>query len=149
MQGRMYTVSFVGVTVSAAQDLFELVAAAGVPVWIHEIHLTCRGGNDERLNITVHRGTTSGSGGSAATPSPLDPSMPAADSTVEINNTSQATNGAVLDAFEWDLRTPGHRLPVPAAKILVPGGGRVCVSLETAPASSRVMSGTMVFEEIG
>lgn len=149
MQGRMYTAVFRSVAVSAVQDLFEIVAAAGVPIWIHELFLSCRGGNDERLNVMIHRASTSGSGGSTATPAPLDLSVGAADCTVEINNTTQGTDGTIVGSFEWDLRMPGQRLPVPAGKILIPGGGRLCVSLETAPAATRTCSGEILIEEIG
>lgn len=149
MQGRMFTAVFRGASVSAAQDLFEIVAAAGVPVIVHEINLTCRGGNDERLNIMVHRADTSGSGGSAVTPRALNPAVLTAETTVEVNNTTQGTDGVIVDTFEWDLRMPGQRLYTPATQILVPGGGRLCVSLETAPAGTRTMSGMVTFEEIG
>lgn len=148
-QGRMYTAVFRSVTVSAVQDLFEIVAAAGVPLWVHEIFLTCRSGNDERLNIMVHRATTSGSGGATATPRPADPSMPAADCVVEINNTTQGTDGVIVGSGEWDLRMPYQRLPTPSGKVLIEGGGRLCISLETAPAAGRVMTGEILLEEIG
>lgn len=150
MQGRMYTAVFRSVSVSAIQDLFELVAAAGVPIVVHEILLTCRGGNDERLNIMIHRASTSGSGGSTVTPRALNPAISAAaNTTVEANNTTQGTDGNIVDSFEWDLRMPGQRLYTPATQIGVPGGGRLCISLETAPAAARTMTGMVSFEEMG
>lgn len=150
MQGRMYTAVFRGVSVSAVQDLFEIVAAAGVPVIIHEILLSCRGGNDERLNIMIHRASTSGSGGATATPRADNPGVTTAPSSVvEINNTTQGTDGDIVGTFEWDLRMHGQRLYTPAPQKLIPGGGRLCVSLETAPAAARTMSGEISFEEIG
>lgn len=151
MQGRMYSANFRSVAVGAAlQDLFELVAAAGVPVIIHEITLSARDGVDERVNIMVHRATTSGSGGSVPTPRPLNPGVTTAASTVvEANNTTQGADGNIVDSFEWDLRMPLQRLPTPQTQYSIPGGGRLCISLETAPASGRTMSGTVVFEEMG
>lgn len=147
MQGRMYTAIFRSVTVGALQDLFEISAAAGVPVWVHEIFLTCRSGNDERLNIMVHRATTSGSGGTTATPSGVNTSV-VADTVVEINNTTQGGDGVIVGSGEWDLRMPYQRLPVPAGKVLIEGGGRLCVSLETAPAAARIMTGEILIEEV-
>lgn len=148
IQGHMYTAIFQAISASALQDLLELTAAAGVPVWVHEILITCRGGNDERLNLMVHRATTSGSGGGTVTPNPTSPASPAASTVVERNNTTQGTDGVILDTYEWDLRMPQQYLPVPAGKFLIPGGGRLSVSLETAPAAARVMSGKILFEEV-
>lgn len=148
-QGRMFTAVFRSVSVSAIQDLFEAVAAAGVPFWLHEIYLTCRGGNDERLNVMVHRATSSGSGGATATPRAKLPGAGAANTVVEINNTTQGNDGDIIDTFEWDLRMPAQRLYTPAQQDLIPGGGRVCVSLETAPGAGRTMSGILTFEELG
>lgn len=150
MQGRMYTAIFRSVTVGALQDLFEISAAAGVPVWVHEIFLTCRSGNDERLNIMIHRASTSGSGGALATPRAANPGITtAASSVVEINNTTQGTDGDIVGTGEWDLRMPYQRLPVPSGKVLIPGGGRLCISLETAPAGARTMTGEILLEEVG
>ena len=72
MNGRIYSVVFSAVAVSAAQDLFEITPADDKPVEIVGIELgqSSDAGDaaDELLQISIIRGfTTSGSGGTAPT----------------------------------------------------------------------------------
>ncbi len=95
---RMYSVIFSAVSVSAAQDLFEISPADDKPISIVGLELgqSSDAGdvNDELLQLSIIRGfTASGSGGSAPTPAPLEPNDTAAGFTAEVNNTSQANTG--------------------------------------------------------
>src|SRR6185295_18361286 len=113
---RMYTVSFENVSLSAAQDLFELSPADDKPIELCGLYLSNVGGTadagdaqEELLRLLVRRGhTTSGSGGSAPTPAPLDPNDAAAGFAAEVNNTTIASSGTTADlhADGWNIRVP-------------------------------------------
>ena len=155
MLGRVYTVIFSAVSVSAAQDLFELTPADDKPIEIMRIHLgqTSDAGDaqDEQLQLTVIRGnTTSGSGGTAPTPQPLGPVDAAAGFTAEVNNTTQASSGTAvtLVATAWNVRAgldlwfaEGERPRASQANTLI----RVAT---TAPADALTMSGTIWVREL-
>jgi hypothetical protein len=73
--GRFYSINVAGVAVSAAQDLFEILAGSGKPFYLHEIVVgqTSDFGDAaaEGLGVRIKRATsgyTSGSGGSTPTP---------------------------------------------------------------------------------
>lgn len=157
--GRFYAVSFSGVTVSAAQDLFELVAPgnAAARIRLHSLSVVqtsdVAAADSEVLRVTVKRSTsasTSGSGGSSATPVPLESGDPAATFAAEVNNTTQVTGGTtvtlcetgfnVLAGMDWSLPIPPDRKPSAV------NGERLVVSI-TAPADALTMSGTVIVEE--
>lgn len=152
--GRIYSVTFSAVGVSAAQDLFEVAPAANKPVMLLGIELgqTSDSGDaqDEQLQITIVRGhTTSGSGGSAATPRPRLTNDTAASAACEVNNTTIASAGTGVALFTgaWNVRAgyirpfAEHERPVCAASELI-------VVRQTAPADSITMSGTLWFCEL-
>lgn len=155
----VYFATFAGVAVTAAQDAFEIVApgaaAHNARVKVREIRLgqyTDFGDTAaEIISVQVIRGyTVSGSGGSTVTPVPTSFLMPAAATTVEINNTTVANTGtaAVLIAdvmniaagFVWQC------LPDFSDAIALAGAERLVVRI-SAPADSLTMNGTIVFEE--
>lgn len=151
--GLKYTAVFEQVAVTAAQDLFEIVAPADAIVIIHEIHITqssdAGDSESEQLPILIHRGSTSGSGGSTPTPRPLQAGFPAAGSTVEANNTTQSTEGNQIWAESFNVMAGFHFVPVPESRIVISPSGRLNVELQAAPADSLTMDGVIVFEEIG
>ena len=111
MQGRVYTVVFDAVAITAAQDAFEITPADDKPIEIMRIVMgqTSDSGDaqDEQVQLRVIRGsTTSGSGGTGPTPQPLSPVDAAAGFTAEVNNTTQASSGTAvtLVATAWNVR---------------------------------------------
>lgn len=153
----IYSATFYAVAVSAAQDVFELVAPAGSRVLIREIRLgqysDAADAQAEMLSVQVIRGyTTSGSGGASVTPVNLSPVTGAlsASSTVERNNTTVAQDGtgAVLLADSWNVMGGWRYYPVPEERIEVGVSQRLVVRI-TAPADALTLNGTLVFEEVG
>lgn len=157
--GRYYSISFSAVAVSAAQDLFELTAPANAAarVRLHSVSLVqtsdVAAADSEVLRVSLLRyssASTSGSGGSAPTPAPLESGDPAATFTAEVNNTTTATGGTsvtlaetgfnVLAGLEWTLPIPPDRKPSAV------NGERLVLRL-TAPADALTMSGTAIVEE--
>ncbi len=163
--GLIYTAPFSAVAVTAAQDVFELVAPSDLRVAIHDIKLgqyTDFGdAAAEILSVIVTRGfTTAGSGGGTITPVPIrsTTSMPAR-STVLRNNTTVAQDGTglnlIADAFNiaagWSLRDAlggvfDNRDINVRRTIVIKPAERLVVRI-TAPADSLTMNGTLIFEE--
>jgi hypothetical protein len=156
MPGRIYTVPFTGVAVTAQQDLFEINAASTKVVELMEIHLSqsteVGDAQEEGLSILLKSGaTTSGSGGTAPTAVPFELGDAAFAGTVEVNNTTKATAGTIVThcAWNWNVRVPCDiYFPPDARKWLAPSG-RMTVELATTPADSITMSGYAVIREIG
>src|SRR5574343_600929 len=153
--GRLYTAQFSAVAVSAAQDLFEIVAPSDAIVKIHNIRLgqTSDVGDaaEEILLIKLNSGaTTSGSGGGSYTPVPIELGDAAFGGTCEINNTTQAADGTIVThhAWPWNVRGPFEIIFEPETRpVLSPS--RRCVLTGPAPADALTMMGTISFEEIG
>lgn len=159
MNGRMYTVQFDNVAISAAQDLFEIVPADDKPIAIVGLVLSNVGGTadagdaqEELLRLAIIRGfTSSGSGGSAPTPVPLNPNAAAAGFTSEVNNTSLASTGTTTQPFSdgWNIRVP-YQTFFPEECWIIAGQGNtsIVVRLVTAPADSVSCSGTLFVAEL-
>lgn len=148
--GRMYSAVFEEVAVSAAQDLFEINAPADAVVVIHGFEVSQSSDVDsEMLNLLFHLGSTSGSGGSAITPRPLELGDAAFGGTVEANNTSQSTEGNHLHAASFNILTGYSWIPTPEMRIVVSPSDRLIIELQTAPADALTMSGVVYIEEIG
>lgn len=155
--GRMYSVAVSAVSVSAAQDVFELRPADDKPIKIHEVRLSqysdAGDAQDEMLSVTIIRGfTTSGSGGSTPTPAPLGSSAgSAAGCAAEANNTTVATTGttATLVADAFNVRAGWLYVPTPECR---PGCSQADTSIVvriTAPADAITFNATCLFEEEG
>lgn len=156
-RGATFVVTFNAVAVTAAQDVFEIVAPSTSKLLIREVVLgqyTDAGdAQAELLGVSIRRGyTTSGSGGSSATPVNLagHSGARAAAATAEVNNTTVAADGTVvtLRSEIWNVQAPYRYYPAPCEQIVVNASERFVVRI-TAPADSITMNGTLVFEEIG
>lgn len=102
--GRVYTVSFKNVTISAAQDLVALKGSTGKTcklrrLWLKMNDTTLQTAQGLRLNVKYGSATvTLGSGGSAPTPRPVDPGDAAASFTCRVNDTTPGTSsGSFVD----------------------------------------------------
>ena len=155
---RMYTVSFENVSLSAAQDLFELSPADDKPIELCGLYLSNVGGTadagdaqEELLRLLVRRGhTTSGSGGSAPTPAPLDPNDAAAGFAAEVNNTTIASSGTTADlhADGWNIRVPYQLVWPPEMRPKASQANTtIVVRLVGAPADAVTCSGTLYVKE--
>jgi len=158
--GRMYTAIFKSISVTVAQDFFEVLAATGKPVIIHGFSIAqssdVSDAAEEMLVVVANRGVgavTSGSGGSTVTPQPIDDGEAAATAVVERNNTSAMSPGSgsieELEAHIINIRVPYTFWYTPETRPVITPGNRWALELETVPADALVMSGTLWFQEIG
>ena len=155
MNGRIYTVVFSAVAVSAAQDLFEITPADDKPIEIVGIELgqssDAGDAQDELLQISLIRGhTTSGSGGSAPTPTPLSPAESAAGFTAEVNNTTIASAGTTttLSTTCWNVRAGYINWWPEGMRPTATQANTTIVVRQTAPADAITMSGTLYVREL-
>lgn len=157
-KGRVYTVSFANVSVSAAQDLFEISPADDKPVELAGLFLAQNGVGDvgdaaeELVRISIIRGhTTSGSGGSAATPRPVKRTDPAAGFAAEVNNTTVASVGTTVTLHEdaFNVRA-GYMLwwPEGTEPEAAQGDTTIVVRIP-APADAITLTGTLYVRELG
>ncbi len=154
--GRMYSVEFSKIAVTADQDFFELTPADDKPIAIHAVYLSqsnlLADAAEEILNIKIIRGLgTSGSGGGTSTPAVLSPLDTAAGFTCEVNNDTIATSGTAVDLHSdsWNVRTGLQLVFAPDERpVATQANTLLVVRLMENPAGSTTMSGTCYVEEL-
>lgn len=150
--GLVYYANIEAVAVSAAQDLFELLAPSDAAVLIHALTVEQSSDTDsEQLRLTCSRVTgapTSGSGGSTITPTPSCSGAPAAGSAVERNNTTQLTGGTSVKVMDRAFNVLNGIEIVFDPPVEIAPATRFVVAL-TAPADAVTLSSCLTFEEIG
>jgi len=156
--GRMYSIEFADVAVTAAQDLFSFKPLDDRPVILHAVFITQNSdvadAAEEMLTVKIIRGAaTVGSGGSNPTARPLDSTDAAFGPTTNVraNDTTETSGGTPLDMHSeaFNIRTGWAYIPTPEMRIRTDeGDGFLAVALITVPADSLTMSGTMYVEEL-
>lgn len=156
MIGRMYTVSFNGVSVTAAQDLFSVVAPSTAITVLHGLVLgqsSDAGDAEEELRrIRIRSGqTTAGSGGSAATAVPVREGDTGFGGTVRTNDTTIASAGTIVERHVdvWNVRSQYIWIPTPEMRLGFQPSRRWTVELVDAPADALTVSGTLYFASLG
>lgn len=158
MPGRFYSINITAQSVSAAVDLFELLAASGKPFVLHEIVVAQASdygdAQAEGLSLAIKRATgsyTSGSGGSTPTPAKHATNDAAAGVTAETLNTTQASAGTgaltTIRSEAFNVQAGYQYLPTPEQRIVFLPAEACVVSL-TAPADAITLSATAVIEEL-
>lgn len=154
--GRVYTVQFNAVAVTAQQDFLEIVAPADSVVELLEIGLSqvseVGDAAEEGLAILIKSGSTvSGTGGSTPTAVPHALGDAAFGGTTDANNTTKANTGTIVThyAWNWNIRVPFEKIFTPETCKPISPSARLTVELATTPADSITISGYAVFKEIG
>jgi hypothetical protein len=153
---RRYTVSFEAVTVTAAQDLFQILGAASrvcriIRVAVSEVSTTLATAQMLELRCRFLPATvTNGSGGSTPTPRKTDPGDAAATFTAFANNTTPATsNGTAVVIEENGCHIySGYDYAFPTPPIVGPAEAFTFELLSTVTGTVK-LSGTVLVEEIG
>lgn len=155
MSGRTYAVSFNAVAITAAQDLFEITPADDKPVEIVGLvigqYTDAGDAQDELLSLRIVRGfTSSGSGGSSATPVPLLPADTASGFTAEVNNTTLATTGTTVELLNdsFNVRAGYQIWFPPEARPSASQANTTMVVRITAPADSITGNATLYVREV-
>jgi len=149
----MYSVTFEEVAVTSVRDLFEIVAPSDAAVVVHGLVVSqssdAGDSQSEQLNLLIHRGSTSGTGGTTPTATPLAVGDAAFGGTVEVNNTTQGTEGTIVHSEAFNVMAGCQIWWTPETRPVISPSARLIVELQTAPSDSLTMSGTLYFEEIG
>lgn len=152
--GRVYEVPFVGVSVTAVQDLFSVQSTSGMAFKLLEIVLgQVSITSVEALRLTFKRFSgayTIGSIGTAPAPQKHNFGDAAAVATARVNDTTQTTGGTSVtvrsDVFN---EVNGFQyLAIPDKEIIIAPSQAFVLSLDTAPAAARLISGALTFEEL-
>ena len=149
--GRIYSVSFTDVAVTAAQDFFQIEAVT-VPAIIHAAYLSqstdVGDAAAEALSLRFRRVTDALTNVTAE--AQLDTGDAIALADLNVNDTTPLTTGAqTIHPENWNIAMPFVYLPPPELRIVVPVGNVVTLNLITTPADSITMSGVLYFEEVG
>lgn len=157
--GRMYSVSFSEVAVTAVQDLFNILFGANDVGVFHRLTLSQSSEEgdvqDEQLYISIRRVTgapTDGTGGATPTAQKFQDGDAAAGTTNRTNDAATQLSGGtnvILHSEAWNIRNGYDLYPAPEDRWIFQPSTRLLVELEEAPADSVTMSGTLWFEEIG
>jgi len=156
MAGQIYTAVFENVTVTALQDLFEVIAPADAVLEILRWKISQEESETSQqlgFKTAMAAGAyTTGSGGTTPTPGKTMTGDPASGSTVRANSTTPAVVGSgtlvtierygenVLNGVEW--------IYIPEDRPIVSPTDAFIIGLMVAPTSLE-MSGTVVWREIG
>lgn len=152
---RLYTAQFTEVAATAQQDLFQIEAVT-VPANILSVSISqtsdVADAAAENLSIIIRRVTDALT--NVTTEQLLDAGDAAALADLNVNDTTELTTGAAtLFSEAWNIAFPYiWNAPVIDGKvypIVVPVGDVVVVNLNTTPADSLTISGTLVFYEAG
>lgn len=153
---RLYTVVFSGVAVTAQQDFFEITGPSDAITVLHDWILTqsteVGDAMEEGLSILVKRGSTSsGTGGSTPTPSPVEFGDAAYGGVTDVNNTAKASGGTIvtMGSYNWNVRVPFQMIYTPETRPIISPSQRLTIELATTPADSITVSGTATFSEYG
>lgn len=159
MEGRIYTVVFDRVSVTAIQDLFTIQPASNKPCTIVGLKIVQSSdfgdAQDEGLTIRIKRlpaTATIGSGGTAPTPQGVDATGASAGFTAHVNDTTQATSTGTVQLLDCDVFiVRAGLLWVPPERMAYDfvNGTLGVVDLPAAPADALTMSGTLFVEEHG
>ena len=159
--GRCYTVEFHAVSVSAQQEFFYIKPAADKPCqieWakIRNVDSTTEAGDAHedfwRVELIYLPPTvTASSGGNSFTPNPIEVNDAAAGFTARINDTTKASsNGTAynLDSDGMNNRIGYDYLPTPENRPVVANAAAVVLRLNTTPAATNLLNGTMYVREL-
>lgn len=159
--GRLYTVVFQAVSVSATQDLFYIKPAADKICFLEGVYVSNVAGTadagdaqEELLRVEILRlasTVTVGSGGNSYTPAPVNVNDAAAGFTARINDTTAATSSGsttVMHADGWNVRVPFSWPLIPEHRHVVANAQALTVKLNLAPNDAVTCNGTAYVREL-
>jgi hypothetical protein len=152
--GRVYEIPFNNISVSAVQDLISIQSTSGMAFKVLEVVLgQITVTTVESLQLTFKRFSgayTIGSVGASVTPAKHNFGDAAATVTARRNDTTQTTGGtSVTVRADIYNEVNGYQyLAIPDKEIIIAPSQAFVVSLDSAPALARTMSGSVTIEEL-
>lgn len=151
---RRYTVTFVGVSISAAVDLLELTPADDKPIkLVSVVGAVDTSETNEQFGVTVQKRSgafTSGSGGGSPNVEAVNGLDAAPGFTAERTNTTRATGGTQDILWSEGFPSQGgfNITPLPGFEFVASQAEALVVGLENAPGSATTFSVTACVEEL-
>jgi hypothetical protein len=161
MSGRVYSISFSGVTVTTSggdADLFELAPATQKPCRLLGLMLAVSSevgdAAEEILNIKVMRlpATVTSGNGTSVTPRPINTGDSVAGAACEYNGATVATTtGTAVDLHcdAFNVRSGYQFWWTPETTPTIVNAEAAVVRMTSTVADDVTMSGTLYFEELG
>jgi hypothetical protein len=154
--GRIYTLSFQKISVSLAQDLFNVAATASMAFELHSINLgaeTVTAAEEVTIDVTRMTATvTNGTGGATVTPAPTVSSQAGATITARRNDaTTRATTSGtstVMWTDTWQLTNGYVYQWAPEDRIQFNLSQNMIIGLDTAPGAAHNVSGSITVAEL-
>ena len=148
--GRMYTVQFSEVAVTAQQDLFQIESLT-LPIVLHAVYLSQTSdvgdSSAENLSIRIVRATDVVTDDLATVQLDKGDATQLAD--VAVNETTELVTGLeIIHSEAWNIALPFIWLPPPEMRVIGTIGDVIVINL-ASPADALTMSGTVYFEEAG
>jgi len=149
--GRIYSVQFTAVEVSAQQDLIQIEALV-VPAILHAVYLSQSSdvgdASSEGLSIQIRRFTDAVTDDLAT--AQIDGGDATQNADVAVNETTELVTGqSIIHTEVWNILQPFIYLPPPELRPIIQIGNGLAVNLNTTPADALTMSGVAYFEEFG
>lgn len=150
--GDMYTVvGKMTATPTVPATILLIVAGATKRVWVHEVHLGSHNASAlAGARVSLGRPTTSGTGGAAYTPVPIDSAAPAAIFTALSSSTAWSAEPTQPATYIWEegLDAVASYVYVPKAPIPLAVSTRMAVRVEVDNSGTKVQwTATLVCEE--
>lgn len=151
--GRYFSVQAAAAATSTNSiDLFELTATADKPIriWGWHVFQTSDLGDsaEEVLAITLERGVTAGSGGTAVTPAAMDANGGTAWTSCNRQVSTVHTSGTVLLRRGWNIRVPEEFWYTPETAPLITSATDPVTLTLGAPTDAITVGGSLIFEEL-
>ena len=149
---RIYTASFTAIATTTITDIFELTAATDRPfdimAWTFFQMTDLGHAQEEVLDISVQRGVTAGSGGTASTEVDYGARGEVTADTACVHMVTTAhTGGTVMFRKGWNIRIPEEFWLPPELYAYADAGTDPVTVTMTAPADSITMSGSIFWKE--
>jgi len=149
--GRFYSINLPATAITEAADLFEVTVATDKPirVWGWNVSQTTDVGDaaEEVLTLTLKRGVTAGTGGSAQTLVAMIENDTAAGAS-STNRTTAHTGGTIVWQRGWNIRMDSEHWFTPESAPVVGADADPVVLHMTAPADSITVSASLLIEEL-
>lgn len=156
--GRVYTVTFAAVSVTAAQDFFTIPSSSTQTIKALSAFIgqssDAGDASAELLRVRVRRASgayTQGTGGTTPTANPHHFSDAAYGGSIHANDTTPGSGGTIATIMEetFNVQSGWYWTPIPEEALILSPSQFLIVDLPAAPADALTMSGRVTFEVEG
>lgn len=148
--GRIYVgpINITDAGTDASQDVFTLGAGSTNKIAVHEFEIYSDTISAAALNVSLHRRSAAGTGGSAVTEVAIDPDNTVTPTaTMTTDTETPGTSTAILMRWWWEQLGPLVYRPAPEDRIVIEVSSYLGLQLNTSPANA-ALAGYVIWEEL-